>query len=148
MAYVHVAHDDIVGNNCVLANRVSLAGEVEVGDWAVIGGHVAIHQWVNIGTHSMIKGGSLIGKDIPPFALVGGEPVRFSTVNKLGLSRRGFTQERIDTISAICKDIFYGELDYISACAKVEEEYEASEDRDTIINFIRTSSRGVCKGGR
>ncbi len=148
MAYVHIAHDDVVGNNCVIANRVSLAGEVEVGDWAVIGGHVAVHQWVKIGAHSMIQGGSMVGKDIPPYATVGGEPTRFYGVNKLGLSRRGFDQKSIDTISAICKEIFYGDLDYTSACAKVEQEYEQSEERDTIIEFIRTSSRGVCKGGR
>ncbi|MFR9652026.1 MAG: acyl-ACP--UDP-N-acetylglucosamine O-acyltransferase [Rikenellaceae bacterium] len=148
MAYVHIAHDDVVGNHCVIANRVSLAGEVEVGDWAVIGGHVAVHQWVKIGQHSMIQGGTMIGKDIPPYSTIGGEPARFCGVNKLGLSRRGFTQESIDTIWAICKEIFYGELDYISACTKIEQEYAPSEERDTIIEFIRTSSRGVCKGGR
>lgn len=66
MAYVHIAHDDVVGSHCVMANRVSLAGEVEVGDWAVIGGHVAVHQWTRIGEHTMIQGGALVGKDIPP----------------------------------------------------------------------------------
>ena len=66
MAYVHIAHDDVVGSHCVMANRVSLAGEVEVGDWAVIGGHVAVHQWTRIGEHTMIQGGALVGKDIAP----------------------------------------------------------------------------------
>ena len=70
MAYVHVAHDDVLGSHCVLANRTSLAGEVEVGDWVVIGGHTAVHQWVHIGDHAMIQGGALIGQDIPPYIIV------------------------------------------------------------------------------
>ncbi len=146
MAYVHVAHDDVVGSHCVLANRVSLAGEVEVEDWSVIGGHVAVHQWVKIGAHSMIQGGSMISKDVPPFATVGGEPVRFFCVNKLGLSRRGYSAERISAISAISKEIFQGDLDFASACDKVEQEFEQSEDRDQLISFVRSSSRGVCRG--
>lgn len=146
MAYVHIAHDDIVGNNCVIANRVSLAGEVEVGDWAVIGGHAAIHQWVHIGAHSMIQGGSMISKDIPPFATVGGEPVRFFCINKLGLSRRGFTPEQITEIGSISKMIFQSGLSYAEACDKVEAEFAQSDNRDYILEFIRTSPRGICKG--
>ncbi len=146
MAYVHVAHDDVVGNHCVLANRVSLAGEVEVGDCAVIGGHAAVHQWVKIGAHSMIQGGSMISKDIPPFATVGGEPVRFFCINKLGLSRRGYTAEQVTEISNISKLIFQGGMDYATACDKVEQEFEQSDARDELISFIRNSQRGVCRG--
>ncbi len=122
------------------------AGEVEVGDWAVIGGHVAIHQWVKIGAHSMIQGGSMISKDIPPFATVGGEPVKFFCVNKLGLSRRGFTPEQVSEISTISKVIFQGGMDYASACDKVEQEFAQSDARDELIGFIRNSQRGVCRG--
>ncbi|MFI3289914.1 MAG: acyl-ACP--UDP-N-acetylglucosamine O-acyltransferase [Rikenellaceae bacterium] len=146
MAYVHIAHDDVVGDHCVIANRVSLAGEVEVGDWAVIGGHAAIHQWVNIGAHSMVQGGSLVSKDIPPFATVGGEPVRFACINKLGLSRRGFSSEQVSAISEMSKIIFYGELDFASACDKVEAEFAQSAERDLLLSFIRESKRGVCRG--
>ncbi len=146
MAYVHIAHDDVVGNHCVIANRVSLAGEVEVGDWAVIGGHAAIHQWVRIGAHSMIQGGSMISKDIPPYATVGGEPVRYFCVNKLGLSRRGFTPEQVSLISDMSKVIFQSGLDYSSACDKIEQEYAESADRDLLVEFIRSSQRGICKG--
>ena len=91
MAYVHIARDDVVGNHCVIANRVSLAGEVEVGDWCVIGGHVAVHQWVRIGAHAMVQGGALVGKDIPPYVIVRNDTLRFAGINKIGLSRRGFT---------------------------------------------------------
>lgn len=146
MAYVHVAHDDVVGSHCVIANRVSLAGEVEVGDWAVIGGHAAVHQWVKIGAHSMIQGGAMVSKDIPPFATVGGEPVHFAGVNKLGLSRRGFTPEQISAIWSMSKLIFGGDYDFATACDKVEAEFAQSADRDLLLNFIRESKRGVCKG--
>ncbi len=146
MAYVHVAHDDVVGSHCVIANRVSLAGEVEVGDWAVIGGHAAVHQWVRIGAHSMIQGGSMVGKDIPPFATVGGEPVRYFCVNKLGLSRRGFTPEQVSLVSEMSRVMFQSGLDYASACEKIEQEYPESADRDLLVEFVRSSQRGVCKG--
>ncbi|MFI3328192.1 MAG: acyl-ACP--UDP-N-acetylglucosamine O-acyltransferase [Rikenellaceae bacterium] len=146
MAYVHIAHDDVVGSHCVLANRVSLAGEVEVGDWCVIGGHVAVHQWVRIGDHSMIQGGSMVTKDIPPYATVGGDPVRFFMINKLGLGRRGFTPEKILAISNMSRAIFQSELNYSAACDKVEAEFEQTPERDLLLNFIRTSQRGVCKG--
>ncbi len=145
MAYVHIAHDDVVGNHCVLANRVSLAGEVEVGDWCVIGGHAAIHQWVKIGDHSMIQGGSLVGKDIPPYATVGGEPVRFFVVNRLGLSRRGFTSEQVSQIGEMSRILFQSGLDYNSACDEIEKSIPQSAERDTLVGFIRDSKRGVCK---
>ncbi len=146
MAYVHIAHDDVVGDHCVIANRVSLAGEVEVGDWSVIGGHVAVHQWVNIGAHSMIQGGTMISKDIPPYATVGGDPERFYCINKLGLSRRGYSSEQISLISEMMRILFLSGLDYASACDKIEAEFEQTVDRDILIEFIRASKRGVCKG--
>ncbi len=113
MAYVHIAHDDVVGNHCVIANRVSLAGEVEIGDWVVIGGHVAVHQWVKIGDHVMIQGGALISQDIPPFIVVRtGEVSRYAGVNKIGLSRRGFTPEAITIIHNSCRILFQSGLNY------------------------------------
>ncbi|MFR9553905.1 MAG: acyl-ACP--UDP-N-acetylglucosamine O-acyltransferase [Rikenellaceae bacterium] len=145
MAYVHIAHDDVVGSHCVFANRVSLAGEVEVGDWAIVGGHAAIHQWVRIGAHSMIQGGSLVGKDIPPYATVGGEPVRFFLVNRIGLGRRGFTPEQISEIGDMSRIIFQSGLDYLSACDQIDEKFPQSEHRDTLVGFVRGSQRGVCK---
>ncbi len=145
MAYVHIAHDDVVGSHCVFANRVSLAGEVEVGDWAIIGGHAAVHQWVKIGAHSMTQGGSLVSKDIPPFATVGGEPVRFFVVNRIGLSRRGYTPEQVSQICEMSRIIFQSGLSYGAACDQVEAEFPQSAERDMLIEFIRTSPRGVCK---
>ncbi len=122
MAYVHIAHDDVVGSHCVMANRVSLAGEVEVGDWAVIGGHVAVHQWTRIGEHTMIQGGALVGRTFP-FITVSNDPVRFACVNRVGLSRRGFTAEMIGQIHDACRILFQSGLNYLNGCEEVENRF-------------------------
>ncbi len=145
MAYVHIAHDDVVGSHCVFANRVSLAGEVEVGDWVVVGGHVAVHQWVKIGDHVMIQGGALLSQDIPPYIIVRGDDVRYAGINKIGLSRRGFTQEQITTIHDSCRILFQSGLNYMNGCDEVEAQVEQSAERDYILDFIRSSKRGILK---
>ena len=145
MAYVHVGHDCVVGSNCVIANRVSLAGEVHVEDWAVIGGHCAIHQWTRVGAHSMMQGGSLLGQDLPPFVIVRNDTMRFAGINKVGLSRRGFTPERINEIHDACRILFQSGLNYMSGCNKVEAEIPQSPERDQLLEFIRTSKRGIIK---
>ena len=145
MAYVHIAHDDVVGNHCVIANRVSLAGEVEVGDWCVIGGHVAVHQWVRIGAHAMVQGGALVGKDIPPYVIVRNDTLRFAGINKIGLSRRGFTPQRIGEIHDACRILFQSGLNYLAGCEEVERQIPQSDDRDALLQFIRSSQRGIIK---
>ncbi|MEG1405210.1 MAG: acyl-ACP--UDP-N-acetylglucosamine O-acyltransferase [Alistipes sp.] len=145
MAYVHIAHDDVVGSNCVIANRVSLAGEVQVGDWCVIGGHAAIHQWTRIGDHSMIQGGALLGQDVPPFIIVRNDTLRFAGVNKIGLSRRGFTPERINEIHDACRILFQSGMNYINGCNEVESKIPQSAERDQLVEFIRSSQRGIIK---
>ena len=145
MAYVHIAHDDVVGSNCVIANRVSLAGEVEIGDWVVIGGHAAIHQWTRIGDHAMIQGGALLGQDAPPFVIVRNDTMRFAGINKIGLSRRGFTPERIGEIHDACRILFQSGLNYMSGCEEVEKQVPQSKERDELVKFIRESKRGIFK---
>lgn len=145
MAYVHIAHDDVIGSHCVFANRVSFAGEVEVGDWVVVGGHAAVHQWVKIGDHSMIQGGALVSQDVPPFVMVRGEDTRYAGINKIGLSRRGFTTEQITIIHDSCRILFQSGLNYMNGCDEVEKQVEQSADRDYLVEFIRTSKRGVIK---
>ena len=144
MAYVHVAHDDVVGNHCVIANRVSLAGEVEVGDWAVIGGHSAVHQWCKIGDHCMIQGGSLVRQDVPPFVTMR-ETGTYAGINKIGLQRRGFTEEQISIIYATCRIIFQSDLNFSQACDEVEKSVPQSPERDAVVAFVRASTRGVIK---
>ncbi len=145
MAYVHVAHDCVVGSHCVIANRVSLAGEVHVGDWAVIGGHAAIHQWTRIGAHSMIQGGALLGQDLPPYVIVRNDTLRFAGINKIGLSRRGFTPERIAEIHEACRILFQSGMNYLNGCDEVERTVPQSPERDQLLEFIRTSQRGIIK---
>lgn len=145
MAYVHVAHDDVVGNHCVIANRVSLAGEVVVGDWVVIGGHCAVHQWTHIGDHAMIQGGTMLTQEVPPFVVVRQGESRYAGVNKVGLSRRGFSAEQIENIHNTCRILFQSDLNYISAVKKAEEELPQSPERDQLLDFVRSSKRGVIK---
>ena len=139
MAYVHVGHD------CVVANRVSLAGEVHVGNWVVIGGHAAVHQWTHIGDHVMIQGGALLGQDVPPFIIVRNDTMRFAGINKIGLSRRGFTPERIAEIHDACRILFQSGLNYMSGCEEVEKQIPQSAERDELVKFIRESKRGIIK---
>ncbi|MCC8034867.1 MAG: acyl-ACP--UDP-N-acetylglucosamine O-acyltransferase [Rikenellaceae bacterium] len=145
MAYVHIGHDCQVGNNVVLVNRVSLGGEVEVGDWAIIGGHSAIHQFCRIGTHSMLSGGSLVNKDVPPFVKGAHYPVSFVGANFIGLRRRGFTSEQVGHIQEMFRILFQMGYGYGKACDLIEAEIPRSEERDTIIGFIRSSKGGVIK---
>ena len=144
MAYAHVAHDCVVGDHNVIVNRVSLAGEVEVGDWVVVGGHTAVHQWVRIGNHAMIQGMSGVSKDIPPYITTSKDD-HYAGINKIGLSRRGFTPERITAIHEACRILFQSGLNYMDACDKAEAELPASPDRDYLIEFIRSSKRGCIK---
>ena len=145
MAYVHIGHDCIIGSNCVIANRVSLAGEVHVGDWVVIGGHAAVHQWTHIGAHAMIQGGALLGQDLPPYVIVRNDTLRFAGINKIGLSRRGFTPERIGEIHDACRILFQSGLNYMSGCEEVEKQVPQSKERDELVKFIRESKRGIIK---
>jgi len=145
MAYVHVAHDCIIGSNCVIVNGVGLAGEVEVGDWAIIAGHSAVHQFVRIGEHAMVAGGSLISKDIPPYVKVGHHPPSFMGANFIGLRRRGFTSEQVVEIQDIFRILFQSGYGYSKACDIIMETLPQSHERDLIINFVRSSKRGIIK---
>ena len=145
MAYVHVGHDCVVGSNCVIANRVSLAGEVHVADWVVIGGHAAVHQWTHIGAHSMIQGGALLGQDLPPYIIIRNDTLRFAGINKVGLSRRGFTPERIREIHEACRILYQSGLNYMNGCDEVEKQVPQRPERDYLVEFIRSSKRGIIK---
>ena len=145
MAYAHVAHDCEVGSNCVIVNNVSLAGEVEVGDWAIIGGHAAVHQFVRIGEHAMIGGGTLLTKDVPPYVKVARYPATFVGANFLGLRRRGFTPEQIGAVQDMFRIIFQEGRLYGKACDLVMEQLPQSRERDLVVEFIRSSKRGIIK---
>ena len=145
MAYVHVAHADVIGSHCVVANRCSFAGEVEVGDWVVIGGHCAIHQWVKIGDHVMLQGGTLLTKDVPPYITVRSDTSSYAGLNRIGLQRRGFTDEQLDNLTKTCRILFQSDMNYLNACNEAEAQVPQSAERDALIDFIRSSQRGVIK---
>ncbi len=146
MAYVHVAHDDVVGSHCVIANRVSLAGEVQVGDWVVIGGHAAIHQWTRIGDHAMIQGGALLGQDVPPFVIVRNDTLRYLRgIHKIGLSRRGFTPERIDEIPAAAQSSSRATLNYQTAARRWSAPVPAERGPRPAAGVHPHVTRGIIK---
>ncbi len=146
MAYAHVAHDCIIGNHCILANAVQVAGHVVIDDWAIISGASAVHQFVKVGAHVMLSGGSLVRKDVPPFTKAAREPLAYAGVNTIGLRRRGFTSDKIAEIQDIYRYIFLKGLNNTKALEVVEKEFPKSVERDYILDFIRTSERGIMKG--
>jgi UDP-N-acetylglucosamine acyltransferase len=123
MAYVHVAHDCIIGQHCILANSTNLAGHVTIEDYAYFGGMSGAHQFTKIGKHSFISGGSMIGKDVPPFCLVMRNPAQYAGINSVGLKRNNFTLEEIHMIQDIYRLIFGNNgLNTTQALKKIEEE--------------------------
>ncbi len=145
MAYCHVAHDCVLGNNIIMSNATQLAGEVEIDDYAIIGGGTLVHQFTHIGSHVMIQGGSKINKDIPPYVIAAREPIAFCGINSIGLNRRGFTPEQIHTIQEVYRLIYQGGMNTTQALDHIEANMPQSAERDAIVNFIRNSSRGIVK---
>jgi len=145
MAYCHVAHDCVLGNNIIMSNATQLAGEVEIDDFAIIGGGTLVHQFSHIGSHVMIQGGSKINKDIPPYVIAAREPIAYCGINSIGLNRRGFTPEQIHTIQEVYRLIYQGGMNTTQALDHIEANMPQSAERDAIVNFIRNSSRGIVK---
>ncbi len=146
MAYSHVAHDCVVGNNVIISNASQLAGEVQVDDFAVIGGGTLIHQFTHLGSHVMIQGGSRINKDIPPYVKAGRDPIAYTGINSIGLRRRNFTNDQIRDIQEIYRYLYLSRLNVSDAVDRIEAELPATKERDEIIEFIRNSKRGIVRG--
>lgn len=146
MAYVHVAHDCIITNGCILANGVTLAGHITIDEFAIIGGLSAVHQFVHIGSHVMISGGSLVRKDVPPFTKSAHEPLAYVGLNSIGLRRRGFTSDQINNVQEIYRHLFVNGHTTGKAVKIIEEQIPACEERDLILNFVKSSQRGLMKG--
>ena len=146
MAYVHVAHDCKVGNNIILVNNVQLAGEVQVDDWAILGGMTAVHQFVRIGSHVMISGGSLVRKDVPPFIKAGREPLSYVGINSIGLRRRQYNNDKIREVQDIFRYIYQKGLNTAQAVEIIEAEMPATPERDEVLLFVKDSKRGIIRG--
>ncbi len=146
MAYSHVAHDCQIGNHVIIANGVQMGGHTHIGDWAILGGLVGIHQFSRIGAHTMVGAASYITKDIPPYALVGGIPPRCAGINVVGLRRRGFSSEAIDAIQRFYKILFNTGLNVADGIIKAESDLPPLHEIRHIIEFIRSSERGILRG--
>lgn len=145
MAYCHVAHDCILHNNIIMSNATQLAGEVEVDDFAIIGGGTLVHQFTHIASHVMIQGGSKINKDIPPYAIIARDPIAFCGINSVGLNRRGFTPEQIHTIQEVYRLLYQNGMNTTQALDHIEATMPQSAERDTIVEFVRASTRGIVR---
>lgn len=146
MAYSHIAHDCILKDHIIIGNATQLAGEVEIDDFAIVSGGSLVHQFVRISKHVMIQGGSRVGKDIPPYTLIGRDPIVYCGINIVGLRRRGFTNDQVFLIQDIYRTLYTRGLNNTEALRAIETEYQPSLERDLILNFIKSSSRGIVRG--
>ena len=146
MAYCHVAHDCILHDHIIMSNATQLAGEVEVDDWAILGGGTLVHQFSHIGAHVMIQGGTRVNKDIPPFIIAARDPVSYCGINSVGLGRRGFTKEQVTSIQETYRLLYMSGLNVSQALQQITETLPQTPERDMIVEFIKASPRGVVRG--
>lgn len=143
MEYVHVAHNCRVGNGCVIANVVQLAGHVVVYDHAIIGGATGVHQFVHIGTHSFVGGASAIKKDIAPYTRGQGNPYRTVGLNSVGLMRKGYSSETVEAIKQIYNLFYRKGLNTTQALAAADAIPDLLPEQRNFIEFVRSSDRGL-----
>lgn len=145
MAYAHIAHNTVVGDRVILANGVQLAGYVTVEDWAIVGGLVPVHQFVRIGAHSMIGGGCRVPQDVAPFVRAAGNPLKPIGLNAVGLSRRGFTPERIAELKQAYRILFRSELRVEDAVERIRSGVAPSPEVEHFVRFALESQRGLAR---
>jgi UDP-N-acetylglucosamine acyltransferase len=145
MAYAHIAHDCVVGDEVILANSVNLAGHVKIDDFANVGGVTPVHQFVSIGKYAFIGGGSRIERDIPPFVKAAGSPTRVYGVNSVGLERRGFTAERRAMIKRMIHLLYRSDLNVTQVLEQLKNGNFEDPDRQTLVEFLEASERGINK---
>ena len=145
MEGVHVAHDTIVGNGCIIGNQTKFAGEVIVDDFAVISSTVLVHQFCRIGSYVMIQGGCRVLKDVPPYIMAGRDQLTYCGLNLVGLRRRGFTNEQIDTIHQAYRYIYQSGLNTTMALERIRETMAMTPEVEYIVSFVEGSKRGIIK---
>lgn len=143
MAYSHVAHDCHIGNRCILANGVQIAGHVHIDDWTIIGGLTPVHQFCKVGSHVMIGGGFRAVQDVPPFILAAEEPLRYEGINIVGLRRRGFTAKDIEDIKKMYALIYDPHNNVTQAVDMIKEMFPGNQHAKLITDFIASSTRGL-----
>ena len=145
MAYSHVAHDCVLGNNVILGNAVQLAGHVTVDNYAILSGMAGAHQFAHIGEHTYIAGHTVIRKDVPPFIKAAREPLCFMGINIVGLQRRGFTKETISEISDIYHVLYVEKNTTSAALQNIEKNFDPGPIKEQILSFINNSKTGIIK---
>ncbi len=145
MAYSHVAHDCSIGDGCVFANGATLAGHVEVGDFVIMGGLSAVHQFTRIGAYAFIGGGSMVAMDVPPYCTAQGDRAELAGLNAVGLTRHGFTDEKIARIKEAYKILFRSKLGLNEALAKLKAEHGEHPEVQVMLDFISASKRGITR---
>jgi UDP-N-acetylglucosamine acyltransferase len=145
MAFSHVAHDCLIGNNTVFANSVAMGGHVEVGDWAILGGLVAVHQFTKIGAHAFLGGGAILSRDVPPYVMVAGNPAVPHGVNAEGLRRRGFTEEQIRHVREAYRVLYRSDLKLADALTRLTPLAEQRPEIRAFVEFIQGSTRSLVR---
>ena len=145
MAYSHVAHDCVIGNNTVFANSVALGGHVEVGDWVILGGLTAVHQFTKIGAHAFLGGGAILSRDVPPYLMVAGNPAVPHGVNAEGLRRRGFSDEQVRHIREAYRVLYRSDLKLAEALTQLAPLAEQHPEIRTFVEFIHASTRSLVR---
>jgi UDP-N-acetylglucosamine acyltransferase len=145
MAYSHVAHDCIVGDNVVFANCAALGGHVEIGDWVILGGLTAVHQHVKIGAHAFLAGGAIVQRDVPPYVMVAGNPAVPHMVNAAGLKRRGFDEQQVRNIRNAYRVLYRSDLKLAEALEKLRPQAETRSEIKAFVDFISSSTRSIVR---
>jgi UDP-N-acetylglucosamine acyltransferase len=145
MAYVHLAHDCQVGNQTIFANNAQLAGHVQVGDWAILGGFTGVHQFVRIGAHSFTAVGSVLLQDLPPFVMAAGNPAAPRSINAEGLKRRGFSAEAVAAVKRAFKTLYKSSLRLEEARAAIDTERAAAPELAPLTDFLAVPGRGIIR---
>ena len=145
MAFSHVAHDCVIGNNTVFANSVAMGGHVEIGDWVILGGLTAIHQFTKIGAHAFLGGGAILSRDVPPYVMVAGNPAVPHGVNAEGLKRRGFSEQQIRNIREAYRILYRSDLKLADALERLTALAAEQPEIRALVDFIHGSTRSLVR---
>jgi UDP-N-acetylglucosamine acyltransferase len=145
MAYSHVAHDCVLGNNLVFANGATLGGHVQIGDWVTLGGMAALHQFCKVGPYAFIAGGAIVTRDVPTYVMVAGNPAEPHSINTIGLKRRGFTEDQVRNIRNAFRILYRSDLLLADAVAKLTELGKTQPEVAALVEFIGRSERSLVR---
>jgi UDP-N-acetylglucosamine acyltransferase len=145
MAYAHVAHDCVLGNKIIMSNVATLGGHVSVGDYAILGGLAAVHQFVRIGAYAFLGGKTGVDRDAPPFMIVAGPRAKLYGINRKGLQRLGFSQEKLDGLKKAYSIIWRENVLFSEGVKKVRQELKPFAELDMLLDFLESSKRGVLR---